>query len=178
MLGKVSERVADCYHRASECRAKANATFNEALNKEYVNMEHGWLILARSYELNDRLTDYVNEAERRLGLGREQTAIQRIRCPECGRQMGPAPMIKPCPAATQSGYIFGQPDGSQALVIDAKTWAAYEQAANAKGKTAYQIITTAVAEALVAILIDDDVPKSFTRANEPDFLRLRKPKGH
>ena len=66
------------------------------------------------------------------------------------------------------------PDGSHALVIDAKTWAAYEHAANAKGTTAHQIITTAVAEALVAILVDDDVPDHFTRANDPDCLRLNK----
>jgi hypothetical protein len=72
-----------------------------------------------------------------------------------------------------------KPDGSRALVIDAKTWAAYEQAANAKGKTAHQVITTAVAEALVAILMDNYVPNSFTRADHADFLRLnRKPKVH
>jgi hypothetical protein len=72
-----------------------------------------------------------------------------------------------------------QPDGSRALVIDAKTCAAYEQAANAKGKTTYQIITAAVAGALVAILIDDYVPNRFTGADDPDFLRLNgKPKGH
>jgi hypothetical protein len=72
-----------------------------------------------------------------------------------------------------------QPDGSRALVIDATTWAAYEQAANAKGKTAHQIITTAVAEALVAILMDNYAPNRFTRADDPDFLRLnRKLKGH
>ena len=54
-------------------------------------------------------------------------------------------------------------------MIDAETWAGYEQAANAKGKTARQIITTAFAEALVAILMDNDVP---TRADNPDFFLL------
>jgi hypothetical protein len=71
------------------------------------------------------------------------------------------------------GWVKG-PDGSHALVIDAKTWAAYEHAANAKGTTAHQIITTAVAEALVAILMDTDVPSYFTRSDDPDFLRLNK----
>jgi hypothetical protein len=66
MLRKVSERVADCYHRASECRAKANDAFNEAARQEYLDIERRWLMLARSYELSDRVTDYVTEAERRL----------------------------------------------------------------------------------------------------------------
>jgi hypothetical protein len=36
-----------------------------------------------------------------------------------------------------------QEDSSRALVFDAKTWAAFDQAANSKGKTAHQLITTA-----------------------------------
>ena len=72
-----------------------------------------------------------------------------------------------------------QPDGSRALVIDAKTWAAYEQAANAKGKTAYQVITTAVAEAFLAILLDDYVSSGLRHMNDLELLRLNgKPKGH
>ena len=34
------------------------------------------------YELSDRVTDYVNEADRRL-----HPDIPRIRCPECGKRM-------------------------------------------------------------------------------------------
>jgi hypothetical protein len=67
-----------------------------------------------------------------------------------------------------------QPDGSRALVFDAKTWAAYEQAANAQGKTAQQIITTAVAGAFGAILMDNYTLNRFMRADDPDFLRLNK----
>jgi hypothetical protein len=67
-----------------------------------------------------------------------------------------------------------EPDGSHALVIDAKTWAAYEQAANARGKTARQIITAAAAEALVAILMDNNVPNRSKRADAPDFLPLNR----
>ena len=70
-------------------------------------------------------------------------------------------------------------DGSRALVIDAKTWAAYEQAANAKGKTAYQVITTDVAEALLTILLDNYVPNRLGHAHAPESPRLNvKPKGH
>ena len=46
-------------------------------------------------------------------------------------------------------------EGARALVFDAKTWAVYEEAAKTKGKTARQIITTAVASSLGPILIDN-----------------------
>jgi hypothetical protein len=78
VLSNVSARIADCYRRASECRAKANDAFNEAAKQEYLDIEHRWLMLARSYELSDRVTDYVNEVERRLRLGREQATIPHI----------------------------------------------------------------------------------------------------
>jgi hypothetical protein len=73
----------------------------------------------------------------------------------------------------------GEPDGSRALVFDAKTWTAYEQIANAQGKTARQLITTAVAEAFGAILPDNYTLNRFMHAGDPDFLRLNKKlKGH
>jgi hypothetical protein len=46
-------------------------------------------------------------------------------------------------------------DGSRALVFDPKTWAVFEQSATAKGKTAHQLITTAVTTALGPILMDN-----------------------
>jgi hypothetical protein len=56
-----------------------------------------------------------------------------------------------------------QPDGSRALVFDAETWAAYERAANAEGKTAHQIITTGVAGAFGPVLMDNYALSRFTR---------------
>jgi hypothetical protein len=53
-------------------------------------------------------------------------------------------------------------EGSRALVFDAKTWAVYEEAAKARGKTARQMITTAVAGSLGPILIDNYSLKSDT----------------
>jgi hypothetical protein len=53
-------------------------------------------------------------------------------------------------------------EGARALVFDAKTWAVYEEAAKTKGKTARQIITTAVASSLGPILIDNYSRKSDT----------------
>jgi hypothetical protein len=42
-------------------------------------------------------------------------------------------------------------DGSRAVVFDEKAWATFEEAADAKGETAKQLISTAVAEVLGAI---------------------------
>lgn len=67
-----------------------------------------------------------------------------------------------------------QPDGSRALVFDAKTWAAYEHAANAEGKTGQQIITTAVAQAFGKIMADNYALNRFMRADDADFLRLNR----
>jgi hypothetical protein len=53
-------------------------------------------------------------------------------------------------------------EGARALVFDAKTWAVYEEAARARGKTARQMIITAVAGSLGPILIDNYSRKSDT----------------
>ena len=53
-------QAARCYQRASECRAKGENAFNEAAKQEYLDMEHRWVKLARSYELSERITDYTN----------------------------------------------------------------------------------------------------------------------
>jgi hypothetical protein len=65
MLQKVSEEIAYCHRRASECRAKAEASVNDASRQEYFDLENRWLTLARSYELSERLTDFTREFERR-----------------------------------------------------------------------------------------------------------------
>ena len=65
VLHKVSENVAYCYARASECRAKAADALNQAARQEYLDMDHRWLYLARSYELTDRIVDFTNIASSR-----------------------------------------------------------------------------------------------------------------
>jgi hypothetical protein len=67
MLQKLSEQIAHCYHRASECHAKAADAVNEAASQEYYELERRWLMLARSYELSERITDFTGELERRNG---------------------------------------------------------------------------------------------------------------
>ena len=52
-------QAARCHQRASECRAKAEDAFDEAAKQEYLDMEHRWLTLARSYEHTERIQDYL-----------------------------------------------------------------------------------------------------------------------
>jgi hypothetical protein len=64
MLQKLSEQIAHCYQRASECRARATNAVNEAASQEYYELERRWLMLARSYELSERITDFTCELQR------------------------------------------------------------------------------------------------------------------
>jgi hypothetical protein len=54
-----------------------------------------------------------------------------------------------------------QPDGSRALVFDAKTWAVFEAVANDKGKDVRHMISAAVSECLGAVVMDNYVLNRF-----------------
>jgi hypothetical protein len=54
-----------------------------------------------------------------------------------------------------------QPDGSRALVFDAKTWAVFEAVANDKGEDARHMINAAVSECLGAVVMDNYVLNRF-----------------
>ena len=70
MLQKLSEEVAYCYQSASECRAKAASALNEAASQEYQELERRWLMLARGYELGERIADFTGARARRGELQR------------------------------------------------------------------------------------------------------------
>jgi hypothetical protein len=67
-----------------------------------------------------------------------------------------------------------QADGSRALVFDAATWAVFEKAAQSQGKTAQQMISTAVAASFGTIMMDNYTLNRFLQADDPDFLGLNK----
>jgi hypothetical protein len=46
-------------------------------------------------------------------------------------------------------------NGARALVFDAETWASFEKAAQAQGKTPQQLISTAVAGSLGTVMMDN-----------------------
>ena len=91
MLQKTSAQVADCYERAGESRAKAAAAANEIDKTEYLNIERRWIMLARSYELSERVTGFNDEVRQRLRVlippKPPHPAMPRVTCAECGGKM-------------------------------------------------------------------------------------------
>ena len=65
MLENLSEEVRQCCEHAEQCAGQARATQDENLRADYLRLAQGWLNLAQSYELWQRLTLFINEAARR-----------------------------------------------------------------------------------------------------------------
>jgi hypothetical protein len=65
-------------------------------------------------------------------------------------------------------------DGARALVFDADTWAAFEKSAQTQGKTAQQMISTAVAASFGTVLADNYVLNRFLDPDDPDFWKRHK----
>jgi PAS domain S-box-containing protein len=62
-------RVLACYGRAAAAKRKAEATRNPAKKADFLEMEKGWLSLARSLEASERLTDFIGTAKVNKDLG-------------------------------------------------------------------------------------------------------------
>jgi hypothetical protein len=65
LLENLSEEVRQCYEHAEECAGHARATQDEELRADYLRLAQGWLKLAQSYGLRQRLTLFINETARR-----------------------------------------------------------------------------------------------------------------
>jgi hypothetical protein len=65
LLENLSVEVRQCYEHAEECACQARAVRDEKLRADYLHLEQGWLKLARSYALQERLTLFTNETARR-----------------------------------------------------------------------------------------------------------------
>jgi PAS domain S-box-containing protein len=67
MLRKLGEQVQMCFDRALDAKRKAERTDDLAQKAGFLEMEKHWLVLARSYEFSERLTDFTasNEEWRR-----------------------------------------------------------------------------------------------------------------
>jgi two-component sensor histidine kinase len=59
MLEGLSEPVRVCHERALEAKCKADKTSDRALKASYLDMESGWLLLARSYAFTESINDFV-----------------------------------------------------------------------------------------------------------------------
>jgi PAS domain S-box-containing protein len=66
MLEQLSDQTRQCYERAAEAKARADATNDPGLKAEFLNTESRWLTLARSYAFTESLEDFTKEnSERR-----------------------------------------------------------------------------------------------------------------
>lgn len=65
MLQNLGDKVRLCYLKAEDCARQAKAAPTETLRADYLLHEQSWLRLARSYELQQRLTLFVNENRKR-----------------------------------------------------------------------------------------------------------------
>lgn len=68
MLQALSEEIRLCYRRAEDCACQAKTAPTEELRADYLRHERNWLELARSYELQQRLTFFINENRKRRAM--------------------------------------------------------------------------------------------------------------
>jgi PAS domain S-box-containing protein len=59
MLQNLSERIRLCYERAVEARKRALQTSDPTAKADLLNTERRWLLLARSYQHSESLTDFI-----------------------------------------------------------------------------------------------------------------------
>jgi hypothetical protein len=59
MLQNLSERIRLCYERAAEAKQHAEETNDAEAKAGFLNTEKRWLLLARSYDLSERLKDFT-----------------------------------------------------------------------------------------------------------------------
>jgi hypothetical protein len=64
VLSTLSEQVTYCFRRAGECRELAELATSPSDKTFYIEREQSWLVLARSYELQDRTGLFVKEVYR------------------------------------------------------------------------------------------------------------------
>jgi CheY-like chemotaxis protein len=60
MLQTLSEEIRLCYREAEHCSCQAKIALTETSRNDYLRQEQSWLKLARSYELQQRLTAFIN----------------------------------------------------------------------------------------------------------------------
>jgi PAS domain S-box-containing protein len=66
MLEQLSDQIRECYERAAEAKAEADATNDLTLKVEFLKVEGCWLTLARSYGFTESLEDFTTtNSERR-----------------------------------------------------------------------------------------------------------------
>jgi hypothetical protein len=65
MLQKLTTKQADCLEHAARCRDRASAAADPVDKAGWLQMAAGWDLLANTYGLGDRLTDFFRSREPR-----------------------------------------------------------------------------------------------------------------
>lgn len=66
MLQNLGDQIRHCHDRALEARRRAAETCDPNMRAEQEAMEHGWLRLAESYMLSERLQQYLLEQDAKI----------------------------------------------------------------------------------------------------------------
>ena len=66
MLQTLSEQIQLCYERAAEAKRRAEETGDPEARADLLKLEKRWHLLARSYQLGDRLKYFIPEIPGRL----------------------------------------------------------------------------------------------------------------
>jgi hypothetical protein len=61
MLQNLSEEIRECLRRAGECKRLSRTALSTSAIEEYLEMEHRWQTLARSYEFAERLSRFTEQ---------------------------------------------------------------------------------------------------------------------
>ena len=64
VLDGISEQIRECYRHAEDCGRKAAAQTDPKIKADFLDLERRWLVLARSYDFTERLTDFSHEGKR------------------------------------------------------------------------------------------------------------------
>lgn len=75
MLQNLSDQIRQCHTRATEARGRAAETADPALRAEFEQMEQGWLRLAESYALSERLQHYLLEQDTKIARRGEWQSV-------------------------------------------------------------------------------------------------------
>jgi hypothetical protein len=91
MLNGLSRQIVHCYFRATECREHAARSVSPPDRRHYIEREQAWLTLARSFELQERISHMVNELKRKAAPGflppPQGVCVRPPECPACGVPM-------------------------------------------------------------------------------------------
>ena len=63
MLNTWSKQINECYRNALDCAREAADEIDPKVKQGFLDLERGWLLLARSYKSDRRLTDFFDDTE-------------------------------------------------------------------------------------------------------------------